>query len=483
MKSRIWRTLLTITAVAGSGVGISLAPISLPGTAPQARAETAAATPTDLIPNYTRVQLKNGLVLLLLEQHELPLVDFQLVLRTGSVADPAGKEGLADIAMSLLRKGTQKRTAEKLAEELDFLGAELDVTTSLEYCEVTAQFLAKDAEAGLGLVSDILMHPTFPEEEFKKVVDLHVDELAEAKDNPRSVIGQYFNGFLFQGHPFGRPQGGTEKSLPSITRGDVLRFAEAYLRPNNTILAAVGDFKSKDLQKQVESAFEKWEQSPVSAARQAPATPVSGRKVFLVDKPDAVQTYFQIGNVGVAKGDPDEAALEVVNTIFGGRFTSWLMTELRTKSGLSYNAHSRFVTRTVPGAFYISSFTKTATTQKAMDLALDLLEKLHKDGVTPEEIVSAQNYIRGQYPPNYESSGDLAGALVELEFYGLDRAYINEHTRKTDAVTPEQARQVIDKHYPRENLAITMIGQADSVAVVAAHYGEVRSKKISDPGF
>ena len=237
------------------------------------------------------------------------------------------------------------------------------------------------------------------------------------------------------------------------------------------------------MQKQVESAFEKWEQSPVSSARQSAAAPVTGRKVFLVDKPDAVQTYFQIGNVGVAKGDPDEAALEVVNTIFGGRFTSWLMTELRTKSGLSYGANSRFVPRTVPGAFYISSFTKTANTQKAIDLALELLEKLHKEGVTPEEIASAQNYIRGQYPPNYESSGDMAGALVELEFYGLDRAYVNEHTRKTDAVTPEQARQVIDKHYPRQNLAITMIGQADSVAVVAARYGEVRAKKISDPGF
>ena len=460
---------------------LALAIVSL-GVVASAMAQTPA-TPVELVPAYTRVELKNGLVLLLLEQHELPLVDFRLLLRTGALSDPAGKEGLADITMALLRKGTQERSAEKLAEELDFLGAQLDLSTNLEYSALTAQFLAKDVETGLRLVADILLRPTFPENEFKKVVDLHVDELAEAKDNPRNVISEYFNGFLFSGHPFGRPRGGTEKSLPEITRSDVLRFHEAYVRPNNAILAVVGDFKGASLQKQAASAFEKWERSPVTPAHPVPPTPITGRKVFLVDKPDAVQTYFQIGNVGIAKGDPDEPALDVVNTIFGGRFTSWLMTELRTKSGLSYNAHSRFVVRTVPGSFYISSFTRTADTQKAMDLALELLEKLHKDGVTQEEISSAQNYIRGQFPPDYESSGDLAGAIAELEFFGLDRAYVNDHTRLTDAVTLEQARAVIAKHYPRQNLAIAMIGQADSVAAVAARYGEVRAKKISDPGF
>ena len=477
MKSLVLRHVVAMSAAA------CIAHSTLSATPGAAAPKPAPSATGELVPAYTRVELENGLVLLLLEQHELPLVDFRLLLRTGSMVDPAGKEGLTDITMSLLRKGTQQRPAEKLAEELDFLGAELDLSTALEFSALTAQFLAKDVEVGLGLLADILLRPTFPEDEFKKVVDLHVDELAEAKDNPRLVIGEYFNGFLFYGHPFGRARGGTEKSLPEITRSDVLRFHEAYVRPNNAILAVVGDFKGAAMQKQVASAFEKWERSPVTPSRPAPPTPVSGRKVFLVDKPDAVQTYFQIGNVGIAKGDPDEAALDVVNTIFGGRFTSWLMTELRTKSGLSYNAHSRFVARSVPGSFYVSSFTRTADTQKAMDLAFTLLDKLHDTGVTQEEISSAQNYIRGQFPPEYESSGDLAGAIAELEFFGLDRAYVNEHTRRTDAVTLEQARAAIAKHYPRQNLAITMIGQADSVAAVAARYGEVRAKKISDPGF
>ncbi len=473
MKSPLVRAVAALTLMASM--------LAIPGIA--TNKTTPAAVPGELLPTYSRLVLENGLVLALLEQHELPLVDFQLLLRTGSISDPQGKEGLANITLSLLRKGTQKRTAEQIAEELDFLGAELDLSTSLEFGVVSAQFLAKDVEVGLGLLTDILLRPTFPEAEFDKAVALAVDELAEAKDNPRSVIGDYFTGFVFAGHPFGRALGGTETSLPALTRGDVLRFHDAYVRPNNAILAVVGDFNSKSLQKQIASAFEKWEKSPVTPASPVAAAHLSGRQVVLVDKPDAVQTYFQIGNIGVAKGDPDEATLDVVNTIFGGRFTSWLMTELRTNTGLSYNAHSRFVQRTVPGAFYISSFTRTADTEKAMDLALEILDRLHKQGVTQEEIASAQNYIRGQFPPNYESAGDLADAITEIEFYGLDRATINEHTRKTDAVTLEQARQAIAKHYPRENLAIVMIGQADSVSTVAAKYGDLRAKKISDPGY
>jgi len=473
VKSPLVRALAALTLMA--------AMLAIPGMA--ANKTTPTAVPGELLPTYSRVVLENGLVLALLEQHELPLVDFQLLLRTGSISDPQGKEGLANITLSLLRKGTQKRTAEQIAEELDFLGAELDLSTSLEFGVVSAQFLAKDVEVGLGLLTDILLRPTFPEAEFDKAVDLAVDELAEAKDNPRTVIGTYFTGFVFAGHPFGRPLGGTETSLPTLTRSDVLRFHDAYVRPNNAILAVVGDFNSKSLQEQVTSAFKKWEKSPVTPASPVAAPQLNGRQVVLIDKPDAVQTYFQIGNIGVAKGDPDEATLDVVNTIFGGRFTSWLMTELRTNTGLSYNAHSRFVQRTVPGTFYISSFTRTADTEKAMDLALEILDRLHKQGVTQEEIASAQNYIRGQFPPNYESAGDLADAITEIEFYGLDRATINEHTHKTDAVTLEQARQAIAKHYPRENLAIVMIGQADSVGTVAAKYGDVRAKKISDPGY
>ena len=438
---------------------------------------------SQLVPEYQRVELGNGLTLLLLEHHELPLVDFQFVFRTGSITDPPGQEGLADLTMSLLRKGTRKYTAEQIAEELDFLGARMDLGASYEMCTLNAQFLAKDVDAGLQLIANLLLHPTFPEDEVRKRIDLNVDSIVEDKDNPRRVIGTYFSSFLFRGHAFGRSVGGTEESLRAISRGDILRFHTSFLRPNNAILAVAGDFDSQSMRALIQSALGSWESRSVTRGNVTPPKPAAGQQVLVVDKPGSAQTYFRIGNLGTRKGNDDTAVLDVVNTVFGGRFTSWLTNEMRTKAGLTYNAHSRFIERSVPGPFYISSFTQTETTEKTIDLALELLERLHQKGLSQEELDSAKNYIRGQFPPGYETAGELAHAIAELEFYGLDRGYVNDHTRKTDAVTVEQARAAIEKYYPRKDWVLVMIGEAGDIASVATKYGVVRQKKVSDPGF
>jgi len=437
----------------------------------------------ELVPAYTRTVLPNGLVLLVLEQHEVPVVNFQLIFRSGSIADPAGKEGLAEATLTMLRKGTTSRTAEQTAEELDTLGGTLDLEPGFERCGVSAQFLSKDVDRGLELVSDMLLHPRFDEGELKKLIDLNVDGLRDLKDTPRVVVGNYYDSFLFPGHPFGRPIGGTEKSLPAIGRADVQAFYEANMRPEGAILAVAGDIDAATIRSRVEKALGAWPKGKFVAQTETAPKAFKGRKVLLVDKPDATQTYFRIGNVGVAKGDPDDPSLDVVNTVFGGRFTSWLMTELRTKSGLSYNAHSSFVERKVPGAFYISSFTRVDDTGKAMDMALDILDRLHKKGLTDAELASAKNYIRGQFPPDYETPGQLAEAMCELEFFGLDRSFINLHTQRTDAVTGAEAKKVIAKRYPQKDLAIVLVGPAAKIRKTAAKYGPVTEKSIDEAGF
>jgi predicted Zn-dependent peptidase len=446
-------------------------------------AAVPTAPATELLPPYTRTSLANGLVVLLLEQHEVPIVDFQMFLPAGSVADPSGKEGLANLTLSLLRKGTERLTAEQIADELDYLGAEFDLGAGLERGVIHAQFLAKDLDRGLDLFADIVQHPKFDAEEVRKLVDLGVNGLRDLKDNPRLVVANYYDAFLFQGHAFGRPVGGTETSLPAITRDDVRAFHARWVRPNGAILAVAGDFTTEALRTKIEAAFGAWRRSDAAPPPVAAPRPAKGRRVLLVDKPDAAQTYFRLGNVGVARGDPDDAALDVVNTVFGGRFTSWLMTELRTKSGLSYNAHSSFVQRRVPGPFYISSFTRTDDTGKAIDLALDILARLHAQGLSADELRSAQNYIRGQYPPEYETPEQLAAAMADLEFYGLDRAEVNDHTKRTDSVTLAEAKRVIAAHYPRRDLALVLVGQAAKVRKTAAKYGQLSEKSITEPGF
>lgn len=437
----------------------------------------------DLVPEYSRTELPNGLTLLLLEHHELPLVNLQMLFRVGSIADPAGREGLADITMELLRKGTRSRSAEQIAEELDFLGGMLSLGADREMSELRAQFLVKDIDAGLGLLGEMLLAPTFPDKELQKLTDLRANAIREAKDNPRQVVGAYYESFLFEGHPFARPTGGTETSVRAIRRKDVQAFHAAYLHPNNAILAVVGDFDAAALQAKIAAAFGAWERGTAPRPELPRPAHVGGRRVLLVDKPDATQTYFRFGNVGVAKGHPDTAALDLVNTVFGGRFTSWLMDEMRTKNGLTYNAHANFVERSVPGPFYVSSFTRTADTEKAVDMALAILERLHTTGPSPEELDSARNYIRGQYPPDYETAGDLAAAIAELEFYGLDRDYVNQHTARVDAVTLEEVRRVIRAYYPKDDLTFVMVGAAAGIQQVANKYGAVRLRKIEEPGF
>jgi predicted Zn-dependent peptidase len=263
----------------------------------------------------------------------------------------------------------------------------------------------------------------------------------------------------------------------------VQAFYEANMRPEGAILAVAGDFDAAAMRSRVEKALGAWPKGKFTVPSETAPKPSRVAKSCWSTSRTRRRRISGWANVGVAKGDPDDASLDVVNTVFGGRFTSWLMTELRTKSGLSYNAHSNFVERKVPGAFYISSFTRVDDTGKAMDMALDILDRLHKKGLSEDELASAKNYIRGQFPPEYETPGQLAEAMCELEFFGLDRSFINLHTQRTDAITNADAKNVIGKRYPQKDLAIVLVGPAAKIRKTAAKYGPLTEKSVNDPGF
>jgi len=205
---------------------------------------------------------------------------------------------------------------------------------------------------------------------------------------------------------------------------------------------------------------------------------------LLIDKPDSTQTFFVIGNIGTAVNDPDRVAIRVVNTIFGGRFTSHLNEALRVESGLTYGAQSFFDSRRQPGAFAIYSYTKNESTVQAIDLALQVLDKLHKNGVTADELASAKAYIKGQFPPSIETSGQLARRMVSNEFYGLNDDEINQLEARMDAVTLPVAKQAIEKHFPADNLVFMLIGKAAEIRPAVEKYATQQdTRKISEPGF
>ena len=444
----------------------------------------SAAAQSIHIPPHEKVTLKNGLTVLLLEKHGVPIVSFQAIVKTGAVADPEGQEGLAAVTAELLRKGTKSRSAQQFAADLDFIGGSFDSSAGSDFTTVSAEFLAKDLGRGLDLFFDGLLHPTFPQAEVEKILAQDVDEVRSAKDNPQQVLGRYFSGYLFGPRSYGRPESGDEISLKHINRDAIVKYYDSNYAPGNTLLAVAGEFNAAEMRKQLEEKLGGWAAKKAPAATIAAVAPAEGKRLLLVDKPDATQTYFAIGNVGTKANDPDRAALLVVNSIFGGRFTSLLNEALRVESGLTYGAGSRFDSRQQPGTFGIYSYTRNETTVAALDLALEVLRKFHKDGISPEQLAATKSYIKGQFPPSIETSAQLARLIARNEFYGLDDSEVNQLEARIDAVTPEIARQVIQKHFPENNLVFVLIGKASVIAPIVKKYAEKQdARPVSEPGF
>ena len=436
------------------------------------------------LPAYKKVKLKNGMTLLLVERHTVPLIGLHAIVKAGGVGDPVGKEATAWMTANLLRKATRNRTADQFSSELDFVGGQFSAAANADFTTISAEFVKKDINKGLDLLEDALVNPTFPQDEFTKLLKQRVDGLKASRDQAQAVAGTYFNAFLFGAHPYGRPVTGDEKSLAALTRDDVLKFYQSFYTPGNTILAVAGDFSAPEMEALLTRKFESWPARPSPVIAVPEPVAFSGKKLLLIDKPDSTQTFFRLGNVGIARTNPDRVYLNVVNTLFGGRFTSMINTELRIKTGLTYGANSFFDERKRPGPFVITTYTKNATTVEAMDKALEVLRLLQEKGITEEQLKSAKNYIQGQFPPEIETAGQLAALLADLEFYGLDEHEINDFYAKIDAMTLADAQRVIRQYYPVDNLVFVVIGKASEIGPLMKKYAsriEVRS--ITDPGF
>lgn len=437
------------------------------------------------LPKYKKLKFENGVTLLLMEQHQLPLVSYRWMMKSGgSIGDPEGREGLAFITAELLRKGTLSKSADQISETLDFVGATFDVGAAQEYSFGSAEFLKRDLSLSVDLLTDILMHPAFPTSEVDKMLKQESDGIKEAKSVPLRVIQNYFDGFLFGNHLYGRPVRGTEATLSKITRDEIAKFYEEHYTSNELIFSVVGDFSTAELEASLREKFASWKSREIRVPDVKDAPPVQGKHVLLVDKPDSTQTFFRIGNTGVARTSPDWIPIEIVNTLFGGRFTSMINSALRIQSGLTYGAGSFFSPRRARGSFVIASYTPNESTEQALRMAVDVLKTLHEKGITEEQLRSAKTYIKGQFGPTIETNDQLAATISELEFYGLDERYINTYFDKVDGLTLSDAKRIIQTYYPLNNLDFVLIGKASAIEPIAKKLaGDVRRKSITDAGF
>ncbi len=436
------------------------------------------------LPTFTSTTLPNGTVVKVMPRHEVPLVTLRVSVRGGIESEPAGYSGLASVTADAIRRGTTKRTAQQFAEELEFLGGTLSSVVSAQATSFSLEVLAKDIDKGLDLLLDALLNPAFPPAEIKKLISQRVDSAKGMKDNPGAAASEYFRSFYYGSqHPYGNPA--DEVSLSRINRDDLAAYHKRMYTGRNILIVVVGDVDAKAVEKKLAAAFGLLPSGEAYVWRTAPPIAARNTRTAVIDKPDATQTNFLIGMPGISRTSPDRVPLWLVNTLFGGRFTSMLNEELRINTGLTYGANSRVDEQKLPGRITLSSFTKTETTGKAIDLAIDMLRRLRDTGISAEQLVSAKAYLKGTYPSSrLETADQLAEVLTEIELFGLNRGEVDDLFSRIDAVTLDQANQVARRYYSPEKLTLVLVGNAAALESDLKKYGSgVVRAPIAKPGF
>jgi predicted Zn-dependent peptidase len=425
--------------------------------------------------------------MVLLPKKDVPMITVRALFRGGMELDPPGAAGLGSITAELLRRGSTTRTADEFSEQLDFIGASFNSGIDEQSASVSMEFPAKESARALELLGDALLRPQFPEAEVKKVLTQRIDAAKGTKDNPGQAIALYFRSFFFGAtHPYGRPPAGDETTLPNITRTQIVdRHKRAYCG-RNLILVGAGDLDPVAFGAQLQKLAGALPAGEAHVWLKDAAIPERKQaRLLLVDKPDATQTYFRIAQPGIHRTHPDRVALALVNTLFGGRFTSMLNDELRVNSGLTYGASSQVQRDRLPGAIVINTYTKTETTVEAIDLALTILRRLRDQGISAGQLASTKAYVKGNFPTNsLETADQLAGILSQIELFGLNRGEVDDYFSQIDAVTVEKANEVARRWLRDENLQFCLLGNAAKIKDDVAKYAPgMKVIPITAPGF
>ena len=426
------------------------------------------------LPEIKKETLDNGLKVIVIEHHELPVVAFRLVLKSGSAYDPAGKAGLANLTAGLLRKGTKTKDATQISEAIDFVGGSLDAGADWDATFATCRVLNKYFDTGLDLLTDIILNPTFKEDEIERLRKQTLAGIMQQKDDPGSVAEENFRKFVFGEHPYGQPREGTEESVSGITREDIVDFHETYYVPNNAILAVVGDVKTSEVLKKIKSKFGTWEKRELVVPNFAQPPQIKGRQILLVDKPDLTQSYIKIGHLGIDRKSPDYFPVRVMNYILGGGgFASRLMEEVRAKRGLTYDIGCNFDSYKLKGAFEVSTFTRIDSTLGAIQATLDQIKRIRTEKVSPKELSETQSFYDGYFPLQFETPEQIANQILIVEIYDLGEDYIKNFRKNISAVTADDVLRVAQKYLDPDNIKLVVVSKADQVKTGLESLGKV----------
>jgi zinc protease len=387
----------------------------------------------------------------------LPFVSVVVSFRSGSVHDPAGKEGVSRITARMLRRGCEGYTKERIEESIDALGGEFGADTLMSGTTVSFEVIRRSLDAIADLVATMLAKPTFAEDEIARLLREARAELIESRDSDRLLAGRAFRRTLFEGHPYGRRAAGTLDTLDRIGKADVVDFYKRHYTRANAIVAISGDLSQEEGEKLAERLLAGMPEGSAVADPAPPPTSPRGRRLVIVDKPDRTQCQMIAGGLGTHPRDPDHVPLLVANTVFGGTFTSRLMQEVRVKRGWSYGASSRAGFDRQRDAFAMSAAPSAQDAPACLTLMLDLLAAWRKDGITEGEIEFARKYLVRSHAFEIDTARKRVHQKLERALYDLPEDYHATFLDKVRATTLDDANRAVRERISEDDVIIGVV--------------------------
>ncbi len=446
------------------GISMTTTDASSQGTVDRTKRPAGQPIPKIQLPAFQKATLSNGLEVWLVEQHKLPMLSLNLVIQAGSDHDPLTKPGTATMTAEVMDAGTTTLDALQIADRLDYIGASMMIRAGVDGTFASLETLTKHLDEALGMFGDVISHPTFPEKEFERLRNQRLTGLLQQKDRASTIASLAFNHIVYgPGHPYGNDPSGTEQSVKAFTRQDLVAFYTTYYRPNNATLIAVGDAKLVDLVKTLEKYLSDWKKADVPPAIIPAAKPIDARRVYFIDKPGAPQSEIRVGYPALARSTPDFFPVMVMNHILGAQFSSRINMNLRERRGLTYGARSGFTFAKQPGPFAASGGFVSAGTDTAVHELLYELDKMHADGMTPEELAFAKKGLTGGFALNFETSGQIARALQNIVLYGLPENYYEGYLQNIEKVSLDDIRRVAKSYLDTSKMAVVIVGDVKTI--------------------
>jgi zinc protease len=422
------------------------------------------APPALKLPAVQAATLPNGLTLTVVEMHKVPVVDVQILVDAGAARDPSTLPGLATFTATMLQQGAGVRGALDVADEAAFLGAQLTTAASFDGASASIHAPKRRLEGALDLLADVVLRPSFADSEVARQRQLRAAQLVQQRDEPVTVANVAFPAIVYgRGHPYGHPVNGTDSATAQLARDGVAEFYRTYYRPNGARVLIVGDVTLAEARRLVAARFGGWERGDVPAFPSAPAPPGAPRAVYLIDKPGAAQSVIRIGHVGPVRTTPDWFALDVLNTIVGGAFTSRLNQNLRETHGYTYGAFSQFAPRRLTGAFVALASVVTAKTDSSLIEFLRELRRIRDEPVAAPELAKAKAYLTLGLPGDFETTGGAAARFRELVTFGLPLDYYDHYVERINAVTAADVQRVARQYIDPDHFDIVVVGDKSQI--------------------